>query len=62
MTTETTVSKGQEFFSPGQTEGDPGRWVGVVIGGAVVVVDVGTTNNVFHILFSFEALIILSGC
>lgn len=33
MTTETTVSKGQEFFSPGQTEGDTG---GTLIGSAAV--------------------------
>lgn len=33
MTTETTVSKGQEFFSPGQTEGDTG---GTLIGNAAV--------------------------
>lgn len=31
MTIETTVSKGQEFFSPGQTEGDAG---GTLIGSA----------------------------
>lgn len=34
MTTETTVSKGQEFFSPGQTEGNTG---GTLIGSAAVL-------------------------
>lgn len=50
MTTETTVSKGQEFFSPGQTEGETGGGGGDInwehCSVTVVVVDTAKMDNV----------------
>ncbi len=55
MTTETTVSKGQEFFSPGQTEGDTG---GTLIGSAAVSLLLLTQtkmDNVCHLNKEFNS-------
>lgn len=48
MTTETTVSKGQEFFSPGQTEGNTGGNINWERRSVAAVVDTTETDNVRH--------------